>query len=133
MEVPKINWNRYFHEDHLEGIINPKIQLSSGWRDIADFEMYRIQTKTLQTRIWICYILLDFYATELSEIASLGVKILSCHLIFRLHFPKKHFFFLQEPYIIVNVHLSNYQTWKILWDISNNTEKINLSSLVSWA
>ena len=33
----KIISNGYFYEDHLEGIINPKFQLSiiSGWRDIA--------------------------------------------------------------------------------------------------
>ena len=53
MGILKINSNGYFHEDHLEGVINPKCQLSiiSGWRDIADFKMCKIQTKILQTRI----------------------------------------------------------------------------------
>ena len=39
MEVLKIISTEYFHEDHLEGIINPKFQLSiiSSWRDTADF------------------------------------------------------------------------------------------------
>ena len=48
-------------------IINPKFQLSiiSGCRNIADFKMCKITTKTLQTRIWVYYIFLDFYATEL--------------------------------------------------------------------
>ena len=36
MGILKINSNGYFHEGHLEGIINPKCQLSivSGWREI---------------------------------------------------------------------------------------------------
>ena len=42
-----------FHEDHLEGIINPKFQLSmiSGWKDIADFKTDKIQANILQIRI----------------------------------------------------------------------------------
>ena len=53
MEVLKIISNGYFHENHLEGIINPKFQLFiiSGWRDIADFKMPKIETKILQIRI----------------------------------------------------------------------------------
>ena len=67
IEVLKIISNGYFHGDHLEGIINPKFQLSiiCSCRDIADFNMLKIQTKILQTRIWIYYIFLDFYAAEL--------------------------------------------------------------------
>ena len=97
MGVLKIISSGYFHKDHLQGIINPKFQLSSisGWRDIADFKMQKKQTKIFQTRICICYIFLDFYAKELklSEIkewtvtfvmnrkkALLGVKVLSCYL-----------------------------------------------------
>ena len=68
MEVLKIISNGYFNENHLEGIINPKFQLFiiSSWRDIADFKMTKIETKILQIRILICYIFLDFYATELT-------------------------------------------------------------------
>ena len=66
----------YFLEDNLEWIVNPKFQLSSiiGCRDIANSRTHKIQTKHLQTRIWICYILLDFYATELklSEIEKIA-------------------------------------------------------------
>ena len=45
----KIISSGYFHKDHLKGIINPKFQLSiiSSWRDIADFKMYKKQTKIL--------------------------------------------------------------------------------------
>ena len=52
-EVLKIISNGYFHENHLEGIINPKFQLFiiSSWRDIADFKMPKIETKILQIRI----------------------------------------------------------------------------------
>lgn len=65
--VLKVISKGYFHEDHLQGIINPQFQLSiiCSWGYIADFKMHKIQTKILQTRIRICYILLDFYATEL--------------------------------------------------------------------
>ena len=51
--VLKIISNRYLHEDHLEGIRNPKFQFSmiSGWHHFADFKMHKIQTKILQTRI----------------------------------------------------------------------------------
>ena len=46
---------------------------------------------------------------------------------FSVHFSKNACFFLQKPYIILNLHLSTYQiSKKILWDRSNNTEKINL-------
>ena len=40
-QVLKIISNGYFHEDHLEVVINPKFRLPiiSGWRDIADFKM----------------------------------------------------------------------------------------------
>ena len=64
---PKNHSNGCFHENHLEQIINPKFQLSiiNGGRDIVDFKMTKIETKILQIRIWICYIFLDFYATEL--------------------------------------------------------------------
>ena len=67
IEVLKIISNGYFHGDHLEGIINPKFQLSiiCSCRDIADFNMLKIQTKIFQTRIWLYYIFLDFYAAEL--------------------------------------------------------------------
>ena len=53
MEVLKIISKGYFLENHLEGIINPKFQLFiiSGWRDVADFEMHKIETKILQIRI----------------------------------------------------------------------------------
>ena len=53
MEVPKIISNGYFHENHLEGIINPKFQrfIINGWRDIADFRMCKIESKTLQIKI----------------------------------------------------------------------------------
>ena len=49
----KIISNGYFHEDHLQWIINPKFQLSiiSSWRVIADFKVYQIQAKILQTNI----------------------------------------------------------------------------------
>ena len=74
MEVLKIIANGYFHENHLEGIINPKFQhfTISGWRNIADFKMPKIETKILQIRNWIWYIFLDFYSTELkfSEIKN---------------------------------------------------------------
>ena len=53
MEVLKIISNGYFHEDHLESIVDPTFQLSiiRCWRDIADFELHKMQTKILQTRI----------------------------------------------------------------------------------
>ena len=53
MEDLRIISKEYFHEDHLEGINNPKLQLSitSGWRDIIYFKIDKIQTKILQTRI----------------------------------------------------------------------------------
>ena len=49
----KIISNGCFNENHLEGIINPKFQLFviSGWRDITDFKMTKIETKILQIRI----------------------------------------------------------------------------------
>ena len=124
---PKIISSGYFHEDHLEGIINPKLQLSiiRGWRDIADFKLHKIQTKILQTRFWVCHIFFDFYATELklSEIKEytvtsvmnrknnfLGVKILSCHLECVFFVPKfyqdlgsisqKMHAYFQKPYIV---------------------------------
>ena len=52
-QVLKIISNGYFHEDHLEVIVNPKFRLPiiSGWRDIADFKMYKIKINILQTRI----------------------------------------------------------------------------------
>ena len=67
MEVLKIISSGYFHENHLEGIINPKFQLFiiSGWRNIAGFKMRKIEINISQTRILICYTFLDFYATEL--------------------------------------------------------------------
>ena len=50
MEVLKIISDEYFHENHLEGIINPKFQLFiiSSWRVIADFKMRKIETKILK-------------------------------------------------------------------------------------
>ena len=96
MEVLKIISSRYFHENHFEGIINPKFQLFiiSGWRNIADFKMRKKEINISQTRIWICYTFLDFYATELKfyklknrlellwwiKKTFWGVQILSCHL-----------------------------------------------------
>ena len=66
MKVLKIILSGYFHEDHLEGIINPKFQLSiiSGWRDIGDFKLHKIQTNQdftdqnlnpLYFRLVLCY------------------------------------------------------------------------------
>ena len=99
--------------------------------------MRKIQIKSLQTRIWICYIFLDFYATELklSEIEEQTVAfamnrkklfwvskfwaaVLNVSLSVRNFteiqglFPEKLMLFLQKPYIIVNLHLSTYQIWK---------------------
>ena len=53
MEVLNIISNGYFHENHLEGVINPRFQLFiiSSWRDIADFKMCKIETKVLLNRI----------------------------------------------------------------------------------
>ena len=53
MKDLKIISNGYFHENHVEGIINPKFELFiiSNRRDIADFKMRKIETKILQIRI----------------------------------------------------------------------------------
>ena len=47
MGVPKTISNRYLHEDHCEGIINPKFQLSisSGWCHIADFKIQKYRPR----------------------------------------------------------------------------------------
>ena len=153
MGVLKIISNGYVHEDDLEGIINPKCQLSiiSGWRDIANFKMCKIQTKILQNRIWIWYIFLDFYATEpkLSEIEEWTVNFVmnrkklffGCQTFeliswmrlfqstilprFRVNFPKIAWFFLQKQYTVVKLHFSTYQIWKNIMG-HTDTEKINL-------
>ena len=150
----KIISNWYFHEDHLQGIINPKCQLSiiSGWRDVANFKMCLIHTKILQIRIWICYlnIFLDFYTTELklSEIEEWSVNsvmdrknVFGCRKFqlpswvslfrstilpkFRVHFPRNARLFLQKWYMFVKLKFSTYQIWKNIMG-HTNTKKISL-------